>query len=171
MGKFNVRRQSRFLRRAVVLLLSVVLVAACSAAGLPAGSEEDAAEERSATRDFTVHPGLADDGFAGALTDVTALECEPGEGDLWQAQGLVTNPTDADADYRIYVAFVDDANDTSGIVQADVTGVASGDGQEWEAELALPGEDDLRCVLRVERVGEHNEDAEGAEAAESGESD
>jgi hypothetical protein len=167
MGRSDLRSRVRVLLSSVLLLLLIMALAACSTEASPASSEgESAQERRSAPTESTVHPGTADDGFAGARIDVTDEECEPGEGGAWQARGLVTNPADADADYRIYVSFLDGADDTLGMTQADVTGLAPGDSEEWETELDLPGEDDLRCVLRVERVGEGNDAAEDAEDAE-----
>jgi hypothetical protein len=167
MGKSDLRSRVRALLSSMVFL-SIVVLAACTSEGSPARSEGATPEERtSATTDSTVQPGTADDGYEGARIDVTDEECEPGDGGAWQARGLVTNPTDADADYRIYVAFLDGADDTQGVTQADVTGLAPGDSEEWDAELDLPGEDDLRCVLRVERVGEGNEDAEDAAAEDA----
>jgi hypothetical protein len=167
MGRSDLRSRMLVLVSSMVFL-SVAALAACSTAGSSAGSE--AADEDTApgaTIDVEVRPGTADDGFVGARIDVTDEECEQDEAGGWQARGLVTNSTDADADYRIYVSFLDGADDTRGLTQADVTDLAPGDSEEWEAELALPGEDDLRCVLRVERVGEGNEDAEDAAAEDA----
>jgi hypothetical protein len=171
MGRSDMRSRMRVLLSSMVFL-SVAALAACSTAGPSAGSEAANVDRPlGATVEVAIDPGTANDDFAGGRIDVTDEECEQDDGGAWQARGLVTNPTDVDADYRIYVAFLDGADDTRGLTQADVTGLAPGDSQEWEAELALPGEDDLRCVLRVERVGEGNEDAEGAEDTEDGESD
>jgi hypothetical protein len=167
MGRSDLRACVRVLLTST-LFLSIVALAACSAAGSSVGSEAaDEDRSRAATIDVDVRPGTAEDGFAGARIDVTEEECEQGDGGAWQARGLVTNPTDADADYRIYVSFLDGADDTRGLAQTDVNGLAPQETQEWEAELELPVEDDLRCVLRVERVGEGNEDVEDAEDGES----
>jgi hypothetical protein len=146
-------------------LASVVLLAgACTDAEEPddaagqtpaAESEAEAAEEppTGSVTQFTDHPGTADDGFVGARSDVTDLTCEPGDDGAWQASGLVTSSASSTADYRIYVVFLKDS-DTRGIVQADVADVAPAEARPWETELALPGEEGLRCELRVERVDE-----------------
>jgi hypothetical protein len=146
-------------------LASVVLLAgACTDADEPddaagqspaAESEAEAAEERptDVVSEEPVQAGTADDGYVGARNDVTDLACEPGDDGTWKASGLVTSSASSTAAYRIYVAFLKDS-DTRGIVQADVADVAPAEARPWEAELALPGEEGLSCVLRVERVDE-----------------
>ena len=86
----------------------------------------------------------------GARTDVTNLTCVQA-GDGWDVSGTVTNPTGAPVDYRIFTSFLDDKNDTSGLLQTDVKNVAGGAPQTWNGHLAVPGAN-LHCVLRVERT-------------------
>jgi hypothetical protein len=106
-----------------------------------------------AVLDYSVQPGTATDGYVGARSDVADLECSARAGGIWQAQGVVTNPTTDIVDYRIYVAFLTGPGDTRGIVQLDVSDVDPQEARTWDGELAIPGADDLRCVLRVERTG------------------
>jgi hypothetical protein len=137
----------------------VLLAAACSdtdepddaASQTPAAESETAPPDDEAVADQAVQAGTADDGYVGARNDVTDLTCEPGDDGTWQAGGLVTSSASSTADYRIYVAFLKDT-DTRGIVQADVADVAPAEARPWEVELALPDEEGLTCVLRVERV-------------------
>lgn len=118
---------------------------------------DEVVEQRSAdpadaaTIDTSIDPGSADDGYVGAVADVTDLACEQQDGG-WQASGLVTNPTDGAVDYRIYVSFVGEDGETRGLIQVDVADVAAGAEEPWETDMGLEDED-LRCLLRVERVG------------------
>jgi len=89
-------------------------------------------------------------GFVGARVDVTDLNCVQA-GDGWDVTGKVTNPTAAPVDYRIFTSFLDQANDTAGLLQTDVKSVAANASQDWSGHLAVPG-NDLHCVLRVERT-------------------
>jgi hypothetical protein len=141
------RRRRR--AHAAAVLAVAVLLGACS--GDEADDDEVAAAERtSSTIEVSVPPGSAEDGYAGARSDVTDLACESDDG-RWQATGQVSNPTDAEVDYRIYVSFLDPEDESRGLVQTDVEGVPGGEAEEWAAELDL-SEEDLRCVLRVERA-------------------
>jgi hypothetical protein len=86
----------------------------------------------------------------GALEDVQGLACSR-DGAVWTASGTVVNPTVDVVDYRIYVSFLDAGGETVGLIQSDANDVAAGAEQEWSVDLEWPA-DDLRCVLRVERV-------------------
>ncbi|GAA4919922.1 hypothetical protein GCM10025790_14900 [Nesterenkonia rhizosphaerae] len=92
-------------------------------------------------------PGSVED-YEGARDDAEVGACESHDGVL-QVEGTVTNPESDDQDYRVYVSAMD-GNETMGIIQVDITGVAGGDAAEWRTEFPLSGVD-LDCVLRVER--------------------
>ena len=109
--------------------------------------EEPAASAPDSVIDIVVPPGTADDGFVGAADDVEVTRCEAADG--WQVEGTVTNPEGSAQSYRIYVSLLD-GTETSGLVQVDVTGVPSGETQEWATSVALSAAD-LSCVVRVER--------------------
>jgi hypothetical protein len=64
--------------------------------------------------------------------------------------GTVTNSSDGPASYRIYVSLLTAATDTRALTQVDVAEVAPGATEEWSTDAAV-AEDDLSCVLRVER--------------------
>ena len=103
--------------------------------------------------DVTDTPGAGTDGdgggFTGALADAEVSDCAAADG-AWQVSGTVTNPTDADADYRIYVSLLNGGGETRALTQVDVDGVEAGESSEWDTTVDL-GEDGLNCVLRVER--------------------
>lgn len=86
--------------------------------------------------------------YVGALEDVSLDRCEADENG-WVGQGTVTNPTSESQNYRLYVAF-NDNRDTRGLVQVDLSRVASGQSETWSVEAPIDG-DNLTCVLRVER--------------------
>ncbi len=121
-----------------------VALAGCGADVTPAptgtGSPSD-------VTDITDQPGSVE-GYVGALEDAETTRCER-DGSNWIASGTVTNPLDEVQSYRLYVSAMD-GSDTRGVVQVDVPEVAGGDSAEWTAEFPLP-DDDLTCVLRVER--------------------
>ena len=99
-----------------------------------------------------VTPPGSTEGFEGARDDVTGLDCRfEADASRWAVTGTVTNSTDATADYRIYVSFLDDASDTRGLLEVTVDGVAAGDSADWDGHLELD-EDGLACTLRVERT-------------------
>jgi hypothetical protein len=89
--------------------------------------------------------------YVGARKDVTNLSCAQ-DGHLWKVAGKIINPTNAVADYRIFTAFLDQANATRGLLQTDVKGLAPQVQRSWSGQLELTGTG-LRCVLRVERTG------------------
>ncbi len=109
---------------------------------------EDGVEQ--AVTSLTESPGLATDGFVGALKDVKVTSCQL-DGAAWNANGTVTNSSGTDASYRIYVAFnVKGTTDTKAVIQADVD-VANGKTEKWSASADV-ADKDLQCILRVERA-------------------
>lgn len=89
--------------------------------------------------------------YVGAREDVTGLSCTQ-DGKLWKVAAKVVNPTNAVADYRIFTAFLDQANVTRGLLQTDVKGLAPQETRPWSGDLELAASG-LHCVLRVERTG------------------
>lgn len=128
--------------------LAVPLVALSLAActGEATGGDAGTPTETSHV-DITDQQGSVE-GFVGALEDSDINRCESAN-DGWVSEGTVTNPTDSEQNYRIYVAF-NENRDTHGLVQIDLTSVPPGSSENWKAEAPIPG-DDLTCVLRVER--------------------
>ena len=123
-----------------------------------AASAAPATPAPSAVVNVEVQPGLADDGFVGARGDVTVERCESSESDdssavrVFRAEGQVTNSTESDAAYRIYVAFNPPGSTVSrGLIQVDDILVSAGESAPWGAEFATD-DTDLTCILRVERV-------------------
>ncbi|MBN2177294.1 MAG: hypothetical protein JW722_06515 [Demequinaceae bacterium] len=88
--------------------------------------------------------------YVGALTDIVASSCE-GDGVTWVGSGTLTNPTGADVDYRVWVAFIDHEGETVGLVQDDVTGVTPLESGDYSASMPYTEDSMLSCVLRVER--------------------
>jgi hypothetical protein len=98
--------------------------------------------------EISTPPGGTGD-FVGARADVSELTCEPTETG-WTASGVVTNPTDAPAAYRIYVSFLDRSGTTLGVIEVGVGDVGPGEARQWSTDAAI-AVDGLDCVLRVER--------------------
>ncbi len=95
-------------------------------------------------------PGLAKDGYVGAAKDVKLATCNL-DGAAWAADGTVTNNSDSDASYRIYVAFnVKGSTDTKAVSEADID-VAKGKTEKWNVTADV-ADKDLQCILRVERA-------------------
>lgn len=94
------------------------------------------------------HPPASGD-FVGALVDVTAQTCDR-EADGWHVTGTATNPTADAVDYRIYVSLLNGASATRALVETEVLAVAAGAAGTFDVLIPIP-DDDLRCVLRVER--------------------
>jgi hypothetical protein len=88
--------------------------------------------------------------YAGALDDVVASSCAGNDAE-WTGSGTLSNSTGLDADYRVWVAFVDAEGDTVGLVQDNVDGVAPGETGDYSASMPNPDGETLTCVLRVER--------------------
>lgn len=146
------RRALRIISVAALLVSTIVAFTACS------GSKSKS-QGKSKSSTTTTKPGVvrsAPDsprttGYIGARKDVTDFTCKQ-EGKVWKVGGTVKNPTTAPADYRIFTSFLDKTNDTRGLLQTDVNGVAPGEAKQWNGELGLASTD-LHCVLRVERTG------------------
>src|SRR4029077_13984153 len=118
------------------LLVTVLIVfAACS-------SSKDEGKAKSSSSTVTTKPAAITkasdaprtDNYVGARKDVTNLVCKQ-DGKLWKVSGTVTNPTNAPADYRIFTSFLDKANETRGLVQADVKALAPHEAKSWSNEL------------------------------------
>jgi len=132
----------------LAFVLGVAALAGCTATDPePTPTPTDAAVEPGVT-DIEDAPGTGED-LVGAAADAITEACER-DGDEWVARGTVTNPTDGEVDYRIYVSLLNSANDTRGLQQVDVEDLGAGDTADWESRLELADED-LSCVLRVER--------------------
>ncbi|WP_066082028.1 hypothetical protein [Pseudoclavibacter albus] len=109
-------------------------------------------------------PGTASN-YEGAATDVKTEQCERA-GDVWKIGGTVTNSAEASREYRIYVSLLSDT-DTRALQQVDVKAIEAGASEKWSTEIPL-AEDNLKCVLRVERfepgaAGEGDKPADGEE--------
>jgi hypothetical protein len=92
-------------------------------------------------------PGSGD--FVGALADVTEQTCDQ-QADGWRVTGRATNPTAAAVDYRIYVSLLDGASATRALVETNLLAVAPSSVGIFDVLIPIP-DNDLRCVLRVER--------------------
>jgi hypothetical protein len=88
--------------------------------------------------------------FVGALMDVVTSSCE-GDGEVWVGSGTLSNPTDSEVDYRVWVAFIDHEGETVGLVQDNVEGVASLESGDYTVSMPYTEDSMLSCVLRVER--------------------
>lgn len=88
--------------------------------------------------------------FAGAREDVEMAGCAGTDGGAWVAEGSVTNPAAAVADYRIYVSFLDRTGETLALVETSVPAVGPDETSSWQASTPVVAAG-LRCVLRVER--------------------
>ncbi|MPV51391.1 MULTISPECIES: hypothetical protein [unclassified Pseudactinotalea] len=97
--------------------------------------------------DLEEQPG-SQEGYVGALGDAELATCATRDGAL-EVTGDVTNPQKEAQSYRIYVSAMQ-GSDTRGLTQVDVSAVGPGETASWEARLDLT-DDDLTCVLRVER--------------------
>jgi hypothetical protein len=152
LDRTTVSSRHRTTRRWAAVALATVVVtfgmAACSS------GDEDASPTTTVAEDFNVDvsvlPGT-DTAAEGARADVTDDTCENRDG-TWVASGTVTNSADGPRSYRIYAGFVDPSGETRAVVEAAVSDLQPGDSQQWESSAPLGGVDDVRCVLRVERV-------------------
>lgn len=147
----------RHVWRNCVVAAGVTLLVACSDAskdgdqsGASGATIDQAGPTTSTIPDITeiVHQPASGD-FVGALADITDHTCEKTV-DGWRVTGTATNPTNDTADYRIYVSLINGSAATRALVETEVAGVAAGQGGSFDTLIALP-DDDLRCVLRVER--------------------
>lgn len=148
----------RYVWRNCFIAVVLTLLAACSDMqweGADQSAASGATIEQTGSTTSTVpditeimnQPASGD--FVGALADITDHTCAKTiEG--WRVTGTATNPTAGPADYRIYVSLINGAATTRALVETEVAGVAAGEGGSFDTVIALP-DDDLRCVLRVER--------------------
>lgn len=114
----------------------------------PSTSASASPETIPGTTDVTDTPGSGE-GLVGALADTQQQTCEL-DGEAWTVAGTVTNPTDAAADYRIYVSLLAAGGDTRALKQVDVPAVAAAATSDWTVSIPT-AEEGLTCVLRVER--------------------
>lgn len=153
------------MRSLLVLPLVVVLLAGCDKGtpdpvvvtqtiGAPSGAPSTASPAASLAPKSDVYVNTtnsqADGGFVGAASDVASQDCS-GEGGTWTGWGTVLNSASEDANYRVWVAFVDAEGETVGLVESDFDGVKPGETGEYTASMPYTGADVLTCVLRVER--------------------
>ena len=143
-------------RQTTAIAIALVAVAACSgssdgtstaASAAPTGKAS--APPSPAAIKVTVAPGTGK-AFVGARRDVTGWSCKQA-GKAWTTVGSVTNSGKVTANYRIYTAFVTTTNETKGLLQTNVVGVAPKATKKWADKLDLSGTG-LRCDLRVERT-------------------
>lgn len=142
---------SRTLLAAIGVVLAGVALTGCTAEPTPAPTPSTSATPTAAApglTDVTDTPGSGEN-LTGALADSTTTTCERA-GDAWTVDGTVTNPTEGAVSYRIYVSLLNAANDTRALVQVDVPEVAAGESSDWATEIPV-AEDELSCILRVER--------------------
>jgi hypothetical protein len=117
-----------------------------SSPGVEASSSVASAQSASRV-DVKTQPGSVT-GYVGALKDVTGLTCTSDAGGV-TAAGTVTNPDTTAQDYRIYVSVME-GNDSAGIAEVDVNGVAAGQATAWSGVVAVQTANP-DCILRVER--------------------
>lgn len=143
---------------AIALPLGLTALAGCSSGSAPSAAESatpaatvasSASPAPATVIKVAVTPGTAK-GFVGARKDISGLSCKQ-SGNVWTAAGSVTNSGKATVNYRIYTAFLAANNDTRGLVQTDVTGVAPRATKKWSGQLTIKA-NGLHCVLRVERT-------------------
>lgn len=145
-------------RRIAVIAVGLALLAACSdSGGQGAATSLDAKTEGQieATTTSTV-PDITDiehqpatGEFVGALADIGDHTCEQTV-DGWRVTGTATNPTTANADYRIYISLVSGVGQTRALVEVEVLKVVPDGSGSFDTVIAL-SDTDVRCVLRVER--------------------
>jgi hypothetical protein len=135
-------------------VLGALLVAGAMAGCTPTTAKPTPKPSASATAltpgvtDVTNAPGTGEN-LTGALKDTTVTACSQ-KGSSWTVSGTATNPTDAAADYRIYVSLLNATSDTRALKEVDVSALAAGAKTDWTTDIAVPDKN-LTCVLRVER--------------------
>ncbi len=153
--------------RALAIVVGLVVVAACSDSTSTSSDTvaatntptTDAVVETTVVVDETTTTTVADitdvvntpgtGEFVGALEDVADLTCER-EDDGWRVTGTATNPTTDAVDYRIYISLLNGAAVTRALVETELLAVAASASATFDELIPLPDQD-LRCVLRVER--------------------
>ena len=150
----------------LALVLGLGGLAACTQeAPEPTPSPTATGQADGGITDIVDAPGTGE-GLEGALSDTQVTTCQLAD-DQWKVDGTVTNSTEASASYRIYVSLLTAAGDTRSLTQVNVDPIAPGAETEWSTTVALD-EEDLSCVLRVERYAaaveptdEETNDSEG----------
>ncbi|WP_341953159.1 hypothetical protein [Salinibacterium sp. TMP30] len=144
--------RTRLTATAVPFAILALTLAGCTNNGTerqPDPVESSAsAEQTPGITDITDAPGTGEN-LQGALADSTVDECKRA-GDEWTVSGSVTNSTDANVTYRIYISLLNGANDTRALTQVDVEATEPGASADWSTTIPV-AEDGLSCVLRVER--------------------
>jgi hypothetical protein len=142
-----------------MVLAAVLTLAATACTGDDSGSADETTTTKAlASTTSTTKPAVVRDvtdaprtsNYEGARDDVTKVTCKQ-DGKTWKVGGTVTNSTKEPADYRIFTAFLDDENETRGLLQTDLTGLEAGEARPFTDDLALDAKG-LTCVLRVERT-------------------
>ena len=146
-------RTHALLRTGVLSAAVLLLLGSCSKDD--GGNDDTSSTSSTVTTKPAVVTKASDaprtENYVGARKDVTDLTCKQ-DGKVWRVSGKVTNPTNAAADYRIFTSLLDKANETRGLLQADVKALAPKEAKPWSSDVELDA-DDLQCVLRVERTG------------------
>jgi hypothetical protein len=145
----------RMLGAGLAVLIGITALSACTGEAEPAPTPTETQAPESGITDITDAPGSGE-GLVGALADTTVDTCELGDGE-WNVDGTVTNSSDASASYRIYVSLLNEGGETRSLTQVDVPAIDAGAETEWSTTVALD-EEDLSCVLRVERYGAYGEE-------------
>ncbi len=133
-----------------LLLTPLVALALSSCAG---GAADEAASGDAEQANQGSYVSVTDqqgsvEGFVGASEDAEITLCES-KNNQSLAEGTVTNPTDANQSYRLYIAF-NEGRDTQGLVQVDIESVEPGETLTWEAQAPVTTKD-IQCSARVER--------------------
>lgn len=97
--------------------------------------------------DVVNQPGTGE--FDGAVGDIADQSCTVAAG-RWTSAGSVRNSTEAAADYRVYVSFLDPEGETLALVERDLDAVGADESQQWSVVFDT-SVTDVRCVLRIER--------------------
>lgn len=131
----------------VVLSLTACVGGGENGTGGAGGAEGKTPDSTGSVVDITDTPGSLEE-FVGAVEDAKPTRCEATTTG-WVSEGEVTNSSDSDQNYRLYVSFMN-RKDTRGLVQVDLESVPPGESSTWTAEAEIAG-DAIDCVLRVER--------------------
>ena len=145
------QRSGRSALAASAAVVAILALGACSGSDDKKPSTTSTTSKTKPTVVTKTSNAPATSNYVGARKDVTDITCKQ-DGKLWKVSGKVTNPTEAAANYRIFTSFLDQANETRGLLQTDVPNVAAHQAKEWSGELELDAKD-LHCGLRVERTG------------------
>lgn len=133
----------------LAVLIGVAGLAGCTPDGpKPTPSATATGPAEGGVTDITDAPGTGE-GLVGALSDTQVTTCELADGQ-WAVEGTATNSSDTSATYRIYVSLLTAGGDTRSLTQVDVEPLEPGAETKWSTTVAVD-EEDLNCVLRVER--------------------